>query len=175
MNRSHIQININKLLDYLRSLEKFNPRNLWSNNEICSGDLKTIFELLDDIWNFYSNKIFYKPIRRKSKFKENSFSSTNIYNTNLQPSKNNTEMIDSKRRENSINSLYINNQSQKNSLKEIDKIKEINIFSPISKHDEEKETKNIYQSTNSDILNCLIEQNELRSNNKINIKRGICL
>lgn len=185
LNKSHIQVNINKLLDYLRSLEKFNARNLWSNNEICSGDSKTIFDLLDDIWNFYSNKNFDKVIRSKSKFKENnSFSSLKINNTNFQPAKNNIVMKDNsnsyynsvkeiKRRDNSTNSISLNNYSQKKSLKDTEKIKDMNIFSPISKHNEERESKNVYQNTNSDILNCLIGENDSKLNNKCLMKRGI--
>lgn len=159
-------------MDYLRSLEKFNPRNLWSNHELCSGDPKTIFELLDDIWHFYSNKNFDKFNRSKSKFKQNSFSSYNVNNSNFQPTKNNLDSKDNEKRENSINSISLNKHSQNKSLKEMNKKKEMNLFSPISKHDEERENKNIYQNTNSDILNCLIGENDSRSNNKILTRRG---
>jgi hypothetical protein len=76
LNKSHIQVNINKLLDYLRSLGKFNARHLWSNTEICCADSKTIWELLDDIWLFYSNKkTDFKREKSKSSIETNNFNS----------------------------------------------------------------------------------------------------
>lgn len=158
---------------------------MWSNNEICSGDSKIVFELLDDIWHFYSNKNFDNIIRSKSKLKESSFSSCNINDTNFQPVKNNLQIKensnsynkitkDNKRKENSANSISLNNNCQKRGSKHLG-IKNMNIFSPICKHDEERENKNIYQNTNSDILNCFIVENDLKLNNKNLIKRGMCL
>ena len=51
--KSHIQVNINKVLEYLRSKEKFNSSHLWNGNEIAIGNKKIIWELLEDIMNFY--------------------------------------------------------------------------------------------------------------------------
>ena len=51
--KSHIQVNINKVLDYLRGIEKFRCRHFWSGNEIAVGNKKVIWELLEDIMNFY--------------------------------------------------------------------------------------------------------------------------
>ena len=51
--KSHIQVNINKVLEYLRSKEKFNSHHLWNCNEIAIGNKKVIWELLEDIMNFY--------------------------------------------------------------------------------------------------------------------------
>ncbi len=142
--------------------------------------------MLDDIWNFYSNKNIDKIIRSKSKVKENGFPSSNINNTNFQPVKKNFEIKDNsnskhnlikenKRIENSIDSISLNNHSQKKSFKETDKIKDKNVFSPISKNYEERETKNNSQNTNSDILKCLLSENNSKSNKKSFIKRGIII
>lgn len=128
--------------------------------------------MLDDIWHFYSNKNFDKINKSKSKFKNNSFSSYNINKSNFKPTRNKIDSKDNGRKENSVNSISLNKHTQKKVLKEMNKIKEMNVFSPISKHDEERENKNIYQNTNSDILNCLIGENDLRSNNKNLEKRG---
>jgi hypothetical protein len=68
--KSHIQVNINKILDYLRSIPKFNTRHLWSNSEIASADEKVVWELLDDIWQYFSNK--NNPCKSKRKTKNNS-------------------------------------------------------------------------------------------------------
>ena len=64
--RSHIQVNVNKVLEYLRSLEKFPSRHLWNNIEISKGNSLVIWELLDDIYNYYGNKIKFKRIKKKN-------------------------------------------------------------------------------------------------------------
>jgi hypothetical protein len=64
--KSHIQVNINKVLEYLRGIGKFNTRHLWSNNEIAAADMIVVWELLDDIWHFYSHKV-NKTITNNSK------------------------------------------------------------------------------------------------------------
>jgi hypothetical protein len=65
--RSHIQVNINKVLEYLRTLEKFPFRHLFDNIEISKGNNYIIWELLDDIYNYYGNKIkFNKNIRNNN-------------------------------------------------------------------------------------------------------------
>ena len=63
--RSHIQVNINKVLEYLRTIEKFPSRHLWDNIEISKGNNLIIWELLDDIYNFYGNKKTFKKKREK--------------------------------------------------------------------------------------------------------------
>ena len=73
-NKSQIQVNINKALEYLRTIEKFPSRNLWNNNEIIKGNSKVIWELLNDIYGFYGNKLKFK----KKLNKNNSFSSNKI-------------------------------------------------------------------------------------------------
>jgi hypothetical protein len=40
----------------LRSIGKFNTRHLWSNVEIAKAEPKAIWELLDDIWHYYTSK-----------------------------------------------------------------------------------------------------------------------
>ena len=52
----------------MRNIGKFNNRHLWSGIEIASGDDKTIWEFLDDIWYFYSNKN-HDIANRKKKLK----------------------------------------------------------------------------------------------------------
>ena len=70
--RSQIQVNINKVLEYLRTLEKFPSRNLWNNIEISKGNNLIIWQLLEDIYNFYGNKItFNKKYKKGNKNKNN--------------------------------------------------------------------------------------------------------
>ena len=62
--RSQIQVNINKVLDYLRSIEKFSSHHLWSGSEIAKGDRKVIWELLDELCSFYGKQnILYSRTR----------------------------------------------------------------------------------------------------------------
>lgn len=66
-------MNVKKVFDYLKSLEKFNSRHLWDENLITNGDSKTIWELLNDLWHFYTKRI---KIEKKQKTK----SQTNAIN-----------------------------------------------------------------------------------------------
>ena len=57
--RSQIQVNINKVLYYLRSIEKFSSKHLWSGNEIAKGNTIVIWELLNDIFVYYAKRKGY--------------------------------------------------------------------------------------------------------------------
>ena len=65
-SRSHIQVNINKAMEHLRTIEKFPSRHLWDNLEISKGNNLIIWELLDDIYNFYGNKKTFKKKMKKT-------------------------------------------------------------------------------------------------------------
>ena len=65
--KSDIQVNINKVLEYLRSIERFSSRHLWNNTEIARGDRKIIWELLEDICNYYSRNFSKNRIINRSK------------------------------------------------------------------------------------------------------------
>ena len=69
--RSQIQVNINKVMDYLRSLEKFPSRHLWNNMEISKGNSLVIWQLLDDIYHFYGNKVTFKRMQKRMNSKKN--------------------------------------------------------------------------------------------------------
>lgn len=59
ITKSQIQVNINKVLEYLRSIEKFSSKYLWSGNDIAKGNRQVIWGLLDDLCYFYAKqKIF---------------------------------------------------------------------------------------------------------------------
>lgn len=164
-------------MDFLRKIGKFNPRHLWSNYEIGSGDSKVIWELLEDIWNFYSNKnidnyrekfinrenspsssIAKRFIQQKNKVEmnilpnneKNKENSKSFYSLNL---KNEINLKnDNKLRiiNNNQNSFSLSNFTNKNSLNSNNK-NNINFYSPINKKDE-KSTKYYNQVTSSEIL-----------------------
>ena len=114
--RSQIQVNINKALEYLRTIEKFPTRNLWNNIEISKGNSLIIWQLLDDIYNFYGNKINFK--KKKKGF--NNLNKDEIYYekiNSLNISKNNTNNNFNKKNKNALSenrNNYNNNYSRFN-------------------------------------------------------------
>ena len=76
VNKSQIQVNLNKVLDYLRSREKFSSRHLWSGDEIAKGDKRTIWELLEDLNSYYNKSNF--TVKRSSKGKTQRTNSSNM-------------------------------------------------------------------------------------------------
>ena len=68
-------INIKKALDFLKNLEKFPKRHVYDNELIFEIDEQTIWELLDDILNYYSDLNGYPK-----EFKENVNSTNNLNN-----------------------------------------------------------------------------------------------
>ena len=54
--KSQIQVNINKVLEFLRSIEKFSSKYLWSGNDIAKGNREVIWGLLDDLCYFYAKQ-----------------------------------------------------------------------------------------------------------------------
>jgi hypothetical protein len=58
-------------MDYLRTLEKFPSRHLWNNVEISKGNSLVIWQLLDDIYNFYGNKVTFKRMHKRLNSKKN--------------------------------------------------------------------------------------------------------
>ena len=81
-NRSHIIVNINKVLEYLRTVEKFNQRNLYSNMEIAKNNKKIIWELLEDIYNYYITKLGRLKRPRRANLNKTEIISELKYNLN---------------------------------------------------------------------------------------------
>ncbi|MCQ2819004.1 MAG: calponin homology domain-containing protein, partial [archaeon] len=73
-NKSQIQVNINKVLDFLRSKEKFKSRHLWKGDEISKGDKKVIWELLHDLFSFYKHNNYFPKSKSKNKTQRNNSS-----------------------------------------------------------------------------------------------------
>lgn len=133
-NKSHIQVNVNKFLEYLRTLGKFNQRHLWSNDEICAGDRYTVWGLLEDIMNYYSKRTTDKfsnlPIKQKIRN-----SPEKSFNENFS-----LLQYSSLTSNNNSNRLNYNN-TYKNDSNRIG-FKELNAFSPINRIDDtEKDIK----------------------------------
>ena len=127
--RSQIQVNINKVLEYLRTLEKFPSRNLWNNIEISKGNSVIIWQLLDDIYNFYGNKITFK--KRQKKGINNISSNNNYLNKTFTDEKNNInkKLLNKEMIYKNINTLNTskNNNTINNNKKHNKKINSFNI------------------------------------------------
>ena len=48
--------NVIKCLEFLRKIEKVNPRHLYSVENIVNGDKMVIWEILFDIWSYYAKE-----------------------------------------------------------------------------------------------------------------------
>jgi hypothetical protein len=107
--RSQIQVNINKVLEYLRSLEKFPSRHLWNNLEISKGNSLIIWQLLDDIYNFYGNKIKFKRKNKKN-------NSNNLNRTFTQPKTNINNNNDNLEFENLYSHTPLKKRRMKNNI-----------------------------------------------------------
>ena len=70
LNQTQIKANINKVLGYLESNEKFSSKYLWSANEIIAGEVGVIWGLLYDIYVYYHTKDKMSFVNRLSKSKE---------------------------------------------------------------------------------------------------------
>ena len=182
--RSQMQVNINKVLEYLRTLEKFPSRHLWDNHEISKGNNIVIWELLDDVYNFYGNKIkFNRKIKKNNnrnnlnrtftqtksnnKDKNNNFEYINTYsNTPLKGRKKNSLNIINNKYNNNINnedSLFSNNQNNYPKYN----------FTPIINKKKKKKKKmsyNIINNNNNVNKNIfkIYEDNKINKREKIN-------
>ena len=137
--RSQIQVNINKALEYLRTIEKFPSRNLWNNIEISKGNSVVIWQLLDDIYNFYANKNTFK--RRYKKGLNNNMNRTFTRDNTDNPNKLN--QLD-------INDNHYNNDILSKNINSLNRMKDTN-------------NNNIFQNANTNINNNLI--NHVNQNN----------
>ncbi len=52
-NQTKKNLNVTKVLEYLRQFEKFNSRHLFNTNKIVKGLPEVIFELIIDIHDYY--------------------------------------------------------------------------------------------------------------------------
>ena len=77
-------ININKALDYLKKLEEFPKRHVYDNELIFEIEDKVIWELLYDLYNYYSKE----EDRIKFKFKEEKIKNLNNKNSSKNNEKN---------------------------------------------------------------------------------------
>ena len=149
--RSQIQVNINKVLEYLRSLEKFPSRHLWNNIEISKGNSLIIWELLDDIYNYYGNKI--KFYRRKINNNKNKLNKT------FTKEKNNYNSLDNNKGDFNFNNFYSNTPLKNSKL------------APININNEELNNKNNFSKyTHTPLINKNKNIEDKINNNNFNNK-----
>ena len=179
--RSQIQVNINKVLEYLRTLEKFPARNLWSNIEISKGNNLIIWQLLDDIYNFYGNKITFNK-RYKKGFKNNNINKFNNNDTEsnyMNKTYNNyTDINNTPTKNKKMNTLNTNksNISNNNRLKYLNQNNDINneyINNNFSKHSYTPDYYNKIQRRKRNLNVNLINDNINNLDNNINENKFI--
>jgi hypothetical protein len=56
-NKSYINTNFQKLMDYLRAFEKMNPRYLNAIEHLVDGNEDVFWGFFDDIWHLYNKKV----------------------------------------------------------------------------------------------------------------------
>ena len=157
--RSQIQVNINKALEYLRSKEKFPSRHLWDNLEISRGNSLIIWQLLEDIYNFYGNKVTFERRIKKNSIK-NQLNKTFTEENNKNFIKEDLE----------FNNFYSNTPLKERKMKTINAFRnkfanEINnskhsSTSNMNKNTKNKIVENINTNKNKNILNYNKNKNE---------------
>jgi len=60
-------LNVSKVLEYLRQYEKFNSRHLFSANKIIKGSPQEIYELMIDIHDFYCKSYIPSKIKEEKR------------------------------------------------------------------------------------------------------------
>ena len=193
--KSDIQVNINKVLEYLRSIERFSSRHLWNNTEIARGDRKIIWELLEDICNYYSKNFSKKRIINRSKSslqnKIHSFDKLNYKNFNTKsnidtlnlsgtPGSNSKMNLDFNISDISyVTSPNINNNNFKNNIINYNNNnKSKNSFNNENKNILKKKNKkndilNTSNNTNSNNFNHMNDNDEEMFNLNLNISKPI--
>ena len=139
--RSQIQVNINKVLFYLRSIEKFSSKHLWSGNEIAKGNKNVIWELLNDIFIYYAKRKGYTK-------------ATSLNNTmNRSKSKSNTSLLQKQKETDIFNDDSISSFTNSNmNISNISNVNNRNNCSAI--------THNISNIQNKNTLNHIINQDD---------------
>ena len=189
--KSDIQVNINKVLEYLRSIERFSSRHLWNNVEIARGDRKIIWELLEDICNYYSRNFSKNRIINRSKsslqnrihsfdkFKSKNFNNkSNVDTLNLSgtPNSNSKMNLDFNISDISyVTSPNVNNNNFKNNVINYNNNKNSN-FNNEKKNLKKKnknEILNTSNNTNSNNFNHMNDNDEEMFNLNLNIKKPI--
>ena len=139
--RSQIQVNINKVLFYLRSIEKFSSKHLWSGNEIAKGNKIVIWELLNDIFIYYAKRKGYTK-------------ATSLNNTmNRSKSKSNTSLLQKQKETDIFNDDSISSFTNSNmNISNISNVNNRNNCSAV--------THNISNIQNKNTLNHIINQDD---------------
>ena len=137
-------ININKALDYLKKVDKFPKRHVSSNELIFEIDDKAIWELLYDLYEYYSNKMGYK---KNNNEKKNEYNDLNYIN-NLNDKK--KEIISRNNNKPSFEMNELNNIFNDNNSRTFNNITQQNNIDHIS--NDHKYNINIKNSYNNNLL-----------------------
>ena len=121
--RSQSLVNIKKALEHLKKIGKFPLKHLWKEENINQGDEKVIWELLYDLYKYYSKITGYKSNYRNQLINENNSCNfvnkqNNKYEFYSETNGENNDLIKSYN-DNYINdNIFINNDNHEEYLEE---------------------------------------------------------
>jgi len=69
-NKSYVNSNYHKVMEYLKGFEKMNPRYLFAQEYLVDGNEDVFWGFLDDIWHLYNKKISPHDPRYQKRDKE---------------------------------------------------------------------------------------------------------
>ena len=166
-SKEYAIMNINKALDYLKTLEDFPKRHLSNNELIFEIDDQTIWELLYDLYKYYTNKMGYIKINNEKNINQNNINN-NLFNINLKLSRNKNRNF-TERRHNFYN---INEKYDDNNTKKINSQKNYNENQNNKRFNNSYRSNSLYNSNdnynNNIYKNILFKSNYNNDNEKDN-------
>ena len=161
-SKTQNQININKVINYLKTIENFNHRHLWDGNEILNSNKPIIWEFLNDIFVYYNKNNFC--------IEHHSNSMKNLNNLNKSNNLNINNKITSKENNNNLNKKFNNFDSNNNNTNKINDLEKSLFKNKENFNSERNQINKIFKNrTNNNIKNDYkISKNRFNSQEKNN-------
>ena len=165
-SKTQIQINLNKVINYLKTIENFNHRHLWDGNEILNCNKQIIWEFLNDIFIYYKQNNFCIEHHSNSMKNINSLNKSNKINyINI-----NNKNIPKDNNKNNLNKNFNNFDSNNNNINKINNYEKSIIKKKENINYERNQINKIFQNrnNNNNCNNYQIKKNRFNSQEKTN-------